>query len=223
MGPYSKWYQSDGHSKKYIKKKERRLAEQLAVKKYLSQQLKDLSNEKDATDIYLEHRSNYQPKAENMLAESSEVSELLSSYFKPLSVELDNWMISPYERNLKYPEHLRHQIGKGEFVRSKSEAIIGKTLKMHRIPYRYECAIVLDGITLYPDFTIRHPQTGEVFYWEHFGLVEDASYIKNMNHKMEIYISNHIVPFDKLICTYETKEKPLGFEIVEELVKYYFL
>lgn len=185
--------------------------------------LEDLSREKTAIDMYLRHHSNYEPKAEKLLTDSSEVQELLSPYFKPLSKELDNWMTSPYERNKKYPEHLKHKISKSEFVRSKSEAIIGKVLRMSHIPYRYECAISLNGITIYPDFTIRHPKTGEVYYWEHFGLADDMSYVKNMNYKMELYISNNIIPSVNLICTYETKDNPLSFELVELLVNYYFL
>ena len=36
FGKYTKWYQSDGKTQIYIPKKERHLAEQLALKKYLS-------------------------------------------------------------------------------------------------------------------------------------------------------------------------------------------
>lgn len=222
-GPYIKWERSDGHTKTYIKKKNRPLAEKLAAKKYLTSLLDDLNHEKTAIDMYLRHHLNYQPKADALLTDSSEVQELLSPYFSPLSKELDDWMKSPYERKLKYPEHLIHQISKNEFVRSKSEAIIGKVLRMNQIPFRYECPLVLNGMTIYPDFTIRHPRTGEVFYWEHFGLVDDISYAKSVNFKMELYISNNIIPSVNLITTYETKESPLSFEMVEMLVEYYFL
>ena len=101
--------------------------------------------------------------------------------------------------------------------------MIGKVLRMNHIPFRYECPIILNGMTVYPDFTIRHPKTGEVYYWEHFGLADDSSYVKNMNYKMELYISNNIIPSVNLITTYETKENPLSFETVEMLAKYYFM
>ena len=35
-GKYCKWYQSDGKNKTYIPKKNKQLAEELAIKKYLS-------------------------------------------------------------------------------------------------------------------------------------------------------------------------------------------
>ena len=57
-------------------------------------------------------------------------------------------------------------------MRSKSEAMIAMSLYVQKIPYRYECELKLGSITLFPDFTIRHPETGEIFYWEHFGMMD---------------------------------------------------
>ena len=82
-GPYCKWERSDGHTKTYIKKKDRALAEKLAAKKYLSALLEDLNHEKISTDLYLKHFSNHKPKAEKLLEDSSEVGKLLSPYFSP--------------------------------------------------------------------------------------------------------------------------------------------
>lgn len=217
-----KWYQSDGHKKTYIKKKDKSLAEKLAVKKYLSTLLEDLEKEKLAIDFYFRHYPVENEKAEKLLTESSELQNLLSPYFSPLSKELDDWMKSPYEHNLKHPEHLTQKISATEFVRSKSEAMIAKVLKENKIPYRYECQLVLDDVELYPDFTIRHPKTGESFYWEHFGWLDKSDYVKIMHTKMQLYTSYNIMPGINLITTYETKEKPLTFEMVEMLIKYYF-
>lgn len=222
-GPNSKWFQSDGHNKVYIPKRNRALAEKLAVKKYLSFLLEDLTHEKIAIGFYLRHHSNYEPKAEKLLTESSEIQNLLSPYFSPLSKELDDWMKSPYEHNLKHLEHLNHKISATEYVRSKSEAMIAKVLKQNKIPYRYECKLILDEIEMYPDFTIRHPRTGEYFYWEHFGLLDKPDYVKRMHSKMKHYTDNNIMPGINLITTYETRDNPLSFELVEVLIKYYFL
>jgi len=60
--------------------------------------------------------------------------------------------------------------------RYKSEVFIDMALFTNNIPFRYECALELGHSTLYPDFTIRHPKTGEICYWEHFGLMDDPSY-----------------------------------------------
>ena len=218
-----KWFQSDGHVKTYIPKKNRLLAERLATKKYFTFLLEDLENEKKAIEFYLRHHSSYEPKASRLLDDSSEFQNLLTNHFSPLSKELDDWMKSPYEHNLKHPEHLVHKISATEFVRSKSEAIIGKVLRANKIPFRYEASLTLNGIVIYPDFTIRHPKTGEFFYWEHFGLMDNPTYVKNTYGKLQLYTENQVIPSVNLITTYETKERPLVFEQVELLINYYFL
>ena len=222
-GPYCKWECSDGHTKTYIKKKDRALAEKLAAKKYLSALLDDLNHEKISIDLYLKHISNHEPKAEKLLEDSTEVGKLLSPYFSPISKELDEWMKSPYQQNIKYPEQLTQKVGPNESVRSKSEAMIAKVLKENHIPYRYECQLRIGDMEIYPDFTIRHPRTGKMYYWEHFGLLDKADYVRNMNSKMQIYTTNGIMPSVNLITTYENQESPLTFEMIEMLVEYYFL
>ena len=222
-GANSKWFRSDGHNKVYIPKSDRQLAEKLAIKKYLSSLLEDLLHEEKAIDFYLRHHENYEEKAGKLLSNSTEIANLISPYFSPLSKELDDWMKSPYENNLIHPEHLKHKVSANESVRSKSEAIIAKELKHNKIPYHYEDALILDEMKMYPDFTIRHPKTGEYFYWEHFGLLDNPKYVESMHKKMRRYTENNIMPGINLITTYETKDNPLTFEMVEFLVEYYFL
>ena len=217
-----KWYQSNGHTKTYIPKKEQKLAENLALKNYLTLSLEDLEKEKGAIQLYLKHH-NSTSKAEQLLEQSTEYQKLLSSHFTPLSKDLSDWMNSTYEKNLSHPEHLSNKGFSDNYVRSKSEAMIDMTLYMHRIPFRYECALSLGGITIFPDFTIRHPKTGDFYYWEHFGLMDDPSYANNAYSKLQLYNSHGIIPSIQLITTYETKEHPLSAEVVEKIVEHYFL
>ena len=218
-----KWYQRDGKSKIYIPKSNRTLAEQLAIKKYLSLLKEDLSKEKRAIDSYLKHHASDVGKAEKLLTETSEYKNLLTPYFKPLSQELSEWANASYERNTNHSEHLKIQSVSGNYVRSKSEAIIDMLLHINKIPFRYECALRLGEFTIYPDFTIRHPKTGEVFCWEHFGLMDNLSYSKNVVSKLQLYISNNIIPSIQLITTYETQKNPLCTDMVEKIIEEYFL
>lgn len=222
-GPYCKWERSDGHKKTYIPKRDRKLAEKLAAKKYLSALWSDLKHEKDAIDLYLRRHSNYEPQVDKLLTDSTEVEKLLSPYLSPLSKELEEWMNSPYEHNLKHPEHLTQKVGAKQFVRSKSEAMIAKLLKQNRIPYQYEAKLLLGDVEVYPDFTIRHPKTGQWLYWEHFGLLDKAEYVKIMHSKLQLYTTHGIMLGINLITTYENQENPLTFEMIEMLVKYYLL
>lgn len=223
MGPYYKWEYSDGKRKTYIPKKERPFAEKLAAKKYLSALRNDLNHEKYAIDLYLRRYSNYKSEVEQLLMDSPEVEKLLSPYFSPLSKELDEWMKSPYETNPKNPEHLTHKVSANEFVRSKSEAMIAKVLKQYKIPYRYEAKLDIGNAAMYPDFTIRHPKTGQTYYWEHFGLLDKPEYVRNMHFKLQTYTSHNIMPGINLITTYENLEAPLTFEMIEMMINYYFL
>lgn len=216
-----KWYRSDGHKSVYIPKSERNLAEQLAIKKYLQQIENDCIQEKRAIDFYLRHHS--PSKTEDILVNKPGYQELLSSYFKPHSQILEEWMNTPFEQNPKYPENKIHNTSSGNAVRSKSEALIDMVLYTNKIPFRYECALQLDGFTIYPDFTIMHPQTRKIIYWEHFGKMDDPKYNRNIGDRIQTYINNGIIPSIDLIITYETVEYPLTVQEIKRIVEKHFM
>ena len=222
-GKYSQWRWSDGNKQIYLPKKKRRLAEKLAYKKYLSMHLQNLLHEKKAIEYYLKHHDSEAEKAEEILINTSEYKELLSPYFKPISQELQEWADAPYEKNNMYPDGLIHKTYSGNFVRSKSESLIDMFLYKNKIPFRYECVLRFGEVFFYPDFTIRHPRTGEIYYWEHFGMMEDLDYSKRAYSKLQNYTAHGIYPTIQLITTYETKEHPLTAEKVEQIVRQYFL
>lgn len=215
-----KWYCSNEGKQSYIPKKNRKLAETLAAKKYLMHLHEDYIHEKNAIDFYLRHHKD--GCAEEMLTKMPEYQELLIPYFKVHSQELYEWQNSPYDYCMKYPEQRKHKTAAGNMVRSKSEVLIDMALYKHKIPFRYECALQLGDEVFYPDFTIRHPHTGELFYWEHFGKMDNERYAQNTGRKLQFYIAHGILPGIKLITTYETKEKPLGIETVENVIREYF-
>lgn len=220
-GDYIKWHQSDGQHITYIPKKERKLAEQLAMKKYLCLKEEELIKKQDAIQTYLQQCESERKSGE--LYELPEYAELLLPFGNPESQELKEWMETPYTKNPVCPEQLVHKTNSGILVRSKSEAIITMLLHMYRIPFRYECALQLGETTVFPDFTILHPQTKQYYYWEHFGMMDKASYSEKALSKLRLYTANKIFPSIQLITTYETKEQPLDSAFVEMLIKYYFL
>lgn len=221
-GKYYKWYHSNGKNNIYIPKKNRKLAEQLAAKKYLTLLKEDLLQEKEAIKAYLRKSQLGLNQAEQLLVESSEYQKLLSPYFKTNSQEFLEWQKSPYEQNKKFPENLIIKTSSGHYVRSKSEALIDMALYKRQIPFRYECALQLGKIIIYPDFTIRHPITGEVYYWEHFGRMDDREYAQKAFKKIENYNTHGIVPSIRLIMTFETQENPLNSEVIENIIEQYF-
>lgn len=221
-GPYIKWFCSDGHKKIYIPKKNRALASNLALKKYLSTKMDALISEVNAIDFYLRHHKESH-ESMSIFLRTPGYKELLSEHFNPASDELKEWANAPYERSNSHPENLTHKCASGNIVRSKSEMLIDMFLYTHKIPFRYECPLILDGITIYPDFTIKHPLTGSLYYWEHFGLIDEPEYLESALKKLRLYSSNGIIPTIQLIATFESKKSPLGAELIESIVSHYFL
>lgn len=221
-GKYTRFAHYHDGIRTHIPKKDQQLIELLVRKKYLSALLKDSIQEQQALHSYLECYQNYSSHVSQILDDPI-MSHVLSKYLKPLSDELREWTCSSFESNPYCPEQLRHTCLSGNKVRSKSEVFIDQALFSHGIPYRYECALILDACTVYPDFTIRHPQTGRTYYWEHFGLMDNPEYARKAFQKVQIYNANGILPSDQLIMTFENQKKPLSYEEVEAVITHYFL
>ena len=221
-GKYVKSFQSEGSQRIYISKKDAALLPKLVKKKYLSALLSDLYQEQAALNAYLKQYRHYQSQVDK-LSTNPAYRQILQKYLIPVSEDLAEWMSQPYEKNEAYPENLRHTCLSGNIVRSKSEALIDQALFNHQLPYRYECKLLLGSTTMYPDFTILHPQTRKLIYWEHFGLMAQPQYASKAFSKMHLYNANQIIPSIHLITTFETSDHPLTMSTIEALIQHYFL
>lgn len=217
-----KWYNSKPKHLEYIPKKNRDLAELLAEKKYLSLRKDELVKEKTAIKFYLRHSVKDEYRSKELLVRPG-YKDLLEPRYKELADELKNWMNEEYATNNSHPENLKHNIGNGRRVRSKSEMMIAHELIAHKIPFRYECALELTGGIFYPDFTIKKSRTGEVVYWEHLGLMEKTDYRELALAKIRRFAENGIFPGEHLILTYETSNSPLSYEMINAMIDLYLL
>ncbi len=93
---------------------------------------------------------------------------------------------------------------------------------MAGIPFHYEERLTLHGGVVFPDFTTRHPVTGEFIYWEHFGLMDNHDYIRKTANKIRLYSENGIVPMINLITTYENEKNPLDIGTVENIIEQFY-
>ncbi|MCQ2492736.1 MAG: ATPase [Lachnospiraceae bacterium] len=216
-GKYDKWY--DGRC--YIPKSEKNYAEKLALRKLLEAKIDDLSREKEALEAYLKKHQHGKSKEEIILSRNG-VRRLLVDQWTQKDEYVDYWSKKAYPKNQRYPEHLKCKTITGDYVRSKSEAIIYNQLIRHKIPFRYECRLQLGNQYWYPDFTILHPMTKELIYWEHFGLMDKDAYRKNALHKLNVYAENGIIEHVNLITTCETENHPLDSARVENEIKFHF-
>lgn len=218
-----KWYITTKNGCHYLPKARRDLAEKLACRKYLSMKLKEVESELIAIQSYLSHHNTNYGKADLMLQKGCGYAELLAPYFSINVQDAEQWSSEPYEQNPAHPENLIHPTNLGFSVRSKSEAMIAMILHLNNVPFRYECALTLKGIKIYPDFTILHPTSGQIIYWEHFGLIDNKEYQKAYHTKMRHYISNQIYPSINLITSYETNDMPLAFDKLDRILAAYSL
>ena len=141
----------DGHSKTYIPKANRALAEQLALKKYLQATGQILLQKQAAITAYLKYypADSLSSDDPHLLSDPA-CEDLLRSYFSTAKnipavsniSDIPNistnsaveWSAASYERNPLHPEQLLHKTVSGERVRSKSEAIIAMLLHLNAIP-----------------------------------------------------------------------------------------
>ena len=221
-GDYTKWYLHNDKTLSYISKRENKLAEKLALKKYYEYQMQELEKQIHILEKCAAALKKVNMKSEYLLREESPYWKLLKIHFEKYEKEKISWMNGQYKCNPSHPENLIHKTMQGHLVRSKSEVIIANTLYMNQIPYRYENQLEVKGVILYPDFTILHPLTGKEIYWEHFGKMDLPEYAKNAADKLHMYARNGIYPGDRLITTYETMEQPLDTAIVQKLITYHF-
>lgn len=224
---YTSWFYLKDGTRKYLQKSQKELAQALALKKYYELMLREISEEIAFIETYQKKFSSTLPreKATDLLADSSPYYPLLQSYFAKdkLPVSAQKWCAESFETNSSHPEHLIHTTLAGHKVRSKSEVIIANLLYTNHIPYRYEAALPLKEFTAYPDFTIMHPVTNKIFYWEHFGMMDNAPYCDTACNKLKTYCYNGIFPSMQLITTYETSKCPISTDQVQQIITQYFL
>ncbi len=221
-GKYEKYYQVTENGRVYIPKSNKELASLLAKKKYLLSALQDLQVEQEALRNYLKSKENYKPKRESFLNNQIYRNLLQDAYLLECSDEIKEWKCEDYRKNSLYPEQLKFKCKSGNMVRSKTEMMIDQILFAKGIPFRYECELRMGEMIYYPDFTICHPWTGEIFFWEHFGMMDNAQYAQKAFKKLQNYNENGLLINRQLIATFETTEMPMNLTKIESIVNEYF-
>ena len=140
------------------------------------------------------------------------------SYIKHWTAQYAN------EASKEFEEGRIYQTDTGIMVRSKSEKIIADLFTKHSIPYVYEpCIALKNGRMFSPDFAVLNLKSRKSYYWEHFGLADNADYSdKNLNKLCE-YENIGIVVGKNLIISFESLTKPLSTKIIENKIKEYLM
>lgn len=112
------------------------------------------------------------------------------------------WLKQINSQNSYAPEHLKYKCNNGILVRSKSERTVANKLHEHGIIFKYEAPMDIDGVTLYPDFTILR-RDGSIVLWEHNGLMSNDEYLVKAIQKIRKYNKAGFMQHTNLICTEE--------------------
>lgn len=204
---------------RYIKKCERELLEKLKRKKIINESMLKLEENVLIIKKFLSSYHNYFPDcAVTNLPE--EYKDIKDKYYLEFHIkDMKKWQKSHYEKNPKYPEGLIHKTTKGEFVRSKSEALIASQLHLNGIPYHYEEKLEIEDKSFYPDFTAMRLADGKIIYWEHFGLLNDEKYVSNIYEKIIVFSHNGIVLWDNLIITFDQPDGSINVSEIQALIQ----
>lgn len=213
--------------KKYLGKNDQPLIQQLAAKAYYKKLLPVLKRELKALQKF-QKSYDYARKYEVYRSMHAEKQKHVKPLFATVESKVAEWKAQP-ARPLMHSK----SVGAGRSwtcasasnwsepsfvtdfglaVRSKSEYMIAEELhrRADRLLFKYEQALRLkDGGVVYPDFEIISLSTGRIYYLEHFGMMDDATYFEAFTKKMQRYTKSGVLLGQNLIATYEIKNKPL--------------
>ncbi len=211
--------------KTYLKKSQSNLIKQLAQKSYLQKAKRVLEEQ---LSVLTHFASTYDEAALEQIYENlpSERKRLIIPIVYSVKEKLKEWNAETYEPYDAYSEYKIYETDRGEMVRSKSEVIIANLLYQHRmdLDYKYERPLALRDksnreIIIHPDFTIINKHTGNIYYYEHVGKLDEVKYATDFVKKMELYTINNIMQGKELLITYEASGAPLSVSCVRTIVK----
>lgn len=202
----------------YIPLSNIQLAKDLAQKAYDEKMLKVLEAERPLLDDLIE-----------MLEKNSRglVFEELSEQRRNLIEKHDlsdkeysrQWQAVQYKGKGWRDGDVRIDTARGDVVRSKSEMIIADKLSFAGIPYRYEYPHVMaSGEIIYSDFTILNVRTREEIIFEHFGKMDDPSYVKTVLWKLNQYFRSGFLLGKNLFASFEGFGYPFDTRMIDRLI-----
>lgn len=100
------------------------------------------------------------------------------------------------------PEGRIHEYG-GRKYRSKGELIIAMRLLACGLIFVPEPVLTLGRFRYHPDFAVINARTGQIFFWEHLGMMDKPEYRENFAKKIEAYAEFGIFLNYNLIVTCE--------------------
>lgn len=119
-----------------------------------------------------------------------------------------------------HPENLTQPTADGNFVRSKSEALIYNFLLSLGLTFFYERPLVTKSGIKYPDFTILSEiDDCTIIIIEHQGMMEVESYRHNHADKIYDYLQINLIPGVNIFYTYDVNGKGPDLSYIREIIE----
>lgn len=148
-------------------------------------------------------------------------------HIKPIVDSYENrikkWKSIPYTTLGFKDSDKKFKTKNGLTVRSKTERTLTDLFDSYGLTYKYEYPIYINGRTRYVDFAFLDPNSDQIIYWEHFGMMNNPQYSVAAYKKLIEYDKNGIRQGHNLIVTYEDSDNDLDYDYVNMLIKRYLL
>ena len=220
------FYQTSGTKtrRRLSKTKDSLLIQSLAKKDYYSSLIPIAENELNTIERLLEIKDN-QTLGKVYQNLHHERQKLVTPVEETRERTIQQWVDMPYPPS--EPESGKYYIPteRGEMVRSMNEYMIANALFHHGIPYKYEYPYeAINGKTLHPDFFVKNKSTGDEFFWEHFGMMDNPEYVMNsFMYKTNLYSADGFFLGKNLIVTFSGGKYSLDEETINRIIKEYLL
>ena len=206
--------------RKYIHKNTS-IADTLINVKYCMEILPVLEKELGVLEYFKEH---YKPENKYLVREiiPAVFRDRLNYMIKMPEETCSEWRKAAYSAN-PYPISTSQVFitKNGEHVRSKAELIIANMLFDMGLAYRYEAEFRVGNRVYYPDFTIMHPHSCELFYLEYFGMMDDEDYQSSALKKIAAYQKTDAAA--RFIYIFESRAAPMNTQSIQSLLTNIFL
>ena len=215
------YYANAKFKERFLTKKDKELIKQLLQKRYLKEVLKAAKNELSVLSKML---NTYPANLPEEMFEK--LPQELRSGVEPIILgdeqDAREWMEEPYVGKPFKDDAPVYMTIKGERVRSKSEVMLADRLFFRGVPYKYECPIMIDGIVIHPDFSMKRMSDNKVIYHEHCGKMDDPDYYSDLVERINLYNQAGIMQGDRLTFSFETSDKPLDIRVIDRLIDEFF-
>ncbi len=212
---------------KYIPRSQYKLASALSQKVYDKKIVPALQKEIAYIKDFLKNYEEF-----NVASACQNLPVIRYKAAEPLTLSdseyVEKWLAVEYRHKAFDPDTPLLFTENGERVRSKSEVIIADTLRGNGVSYRYEYPVLInrninksmkrDVVNFHPDFCCLNVRTRQVYYWEHFGKMDDPEYAKRAVEKISLYQANGYNLGKNLIITMETISCPMSGYLARENV-----